>query len=309
MKRTLTKTGTSLVTTMPSAWIRKYGLQKGDNINLEIDGNRLIITTEKTAPPEEEKVTIKQEDCKPYEERVLGKLYTAGYNLVELNISDKSRIEEVKTRIATHELGFEPLEETNKRIIFTSVVTEQEDQYQKFERKAFLTGLETAKLTLQALQENSTAKFEEAENLETTNTKSCNYCERYLNKKGKRNYAFTYVIIWALEKIADEYKYLSQYAKNNKVKASKTTTEYCKEVNQLFRQLYEIYYKFDIKHYTKLAVKKTELLKKGYKLLNTTPQKETPIIMHLMNITRLTNDSLTSNVGKHAKEIVGLKEI
>ena len=305
MKRSLTKTGTSLVTTMPSVWTQKYGLGKGDEVDMTIDGNRLIITAEKMAAPEAEKVTIEQEYCAPYEERVLGKFYAAGYNLVELKISDPTRTEYIKTIVASHELGFEPLEETNTKILFTSIISEREDQYLVFERKVFLTALETAELTLQALTENNTAKYEEAKKIETTNTKYCAYCERYLNKKGLKNHAFTYVIIWALEKIADEYKYLCEYVVPNKVIASKATIEYCKEVNTFFRQLYMIYYKFDMKTYATLAVGKSETLKKGYKLLNTVPQKETPIIMHLMNVVRLGNDCLTSNIGRYVKEIAG----
>ena len=111
--------------------------------------------------------------------------------------------------------------------------------------------------------------------------------------------------IWTLEKIVDEYKYLCQYAKPNKVKASKQTLDYFKEINQYFRQLYEIYYKFDMNTYSKLAKEKKELIEKGYKLISTAPQKEAQIITHLMTVTRLSSDCLTSNIGKHAKEIAG----
>jgi len=303
MKRSLTKSGASLVTTIPSKWVRKYGLEQGDEVDITIDGNRLLITTEKVSSPEEEKVILRQEDCAPYEDRVLGKFYIAGYNLVELEITDPSRVDHIKYRVSTRELGFEPLEETNKRILFTSVVTEEESQYQTFERKAFLTGLEVAKLTLQAFEENDPTKFEYALKIETTNTKFCAYCQRYLNKKGAKNYALPYVIIWALEKIVDEYKYIIEYSQLKKIKPSKQTIAFFKEVNEFFNQLYIMYYVFDMKTYSKLALQKKAMIKKGYQLSSTAPHKDAPIIAHLMTITRLTSDCLTSTIGKHAKEI------
>jgi hypothetical protein len=56
-------------------------------------------------------------------------------------------------------------------------------------------------------------------------------------------------------------------------------------------------------HPYETASRKKDILKKGYTLLNTSSQKEAPIITHLMTVTRLISECLTSNIGKHAKEI------
>ena len=115
----------------------------------------------------------------------------------------------------------------------------------------------TLALADQSLEFIKQKKFDELKGLielEKTNNQLTNFCERILNKKGldepiKTN--FLYVIMWNLEKIGDDYKYICEHSAAKKI--SKSTIELYDRVNKLLRNYYELFYKFDVQKLSNLS--------------------------------------------------------
>ena len=140
-----------------------------------------------------------------------------------------------------------------------------------------------AEESVKFLDRNTESKLSDLISLEKTNNQLTNFCQRILNKRGSLDplkTSFLYVIIWNLEKIADEYKYICEYCSGHKVE--KGTMEALKEVNALLREYYELFYRFDLKRLSALS-DKYKLLQKS--LESSLPEnKDAVILSHLSHI-------------------------
>jgi phosphate uptake regulator len=295
MKRKLVEQGLSKtkVISLPIKWVRKYGLGKGDEVAIEEAGPKLILSTSKTLGFKETK-TFEQSYLDPYAHRVLAKLYIAGYDHVELlNTTNKKTLENTKREIEQSLLGFEIVEETKEKIVFESIVAETEEQYRTYEQKIFQTALQYTKAVRDSIaQQNYTNK--DIANLETANNKFSCYCERYLNKKGLKNYAFTYLILWNVEKAADEYKYLYKHAQKHNLKASKELLAYYDKTAQFLENTHKLYNEFNMELFSNIIKQKETLTNIGEDLL----KKENSLAHHLLNVVSINFDMLGNIVAR-----------
>jgi len=285
MKRKIVEQGLSKtkVISIPIKWVRKYGLEKGDEVIIEEAGPKLILSTPKTLSFKET-ISFKQAFLEPQPQRVIGKMYMAGYDHIELtNITNKKSLEVTKQHITESVLGLEIIEESKEKVVFESIVTETEEQYNNYEQKVFQTALQYAKAVRDALSQRDYDN-KDINNLEAANNKFASYCERYLNKKGLKNYAFTYIIIWSTEKIADEYKYLFQHAQKHNLKPSKELLAYYDETVKYFEKIYQLYNTFSMDLLSQVMKQKKQLVQTGEDLL----KKETKFAHHLLNIINIT---------------------
>ncbi|VVB81425.1 Uncharacterised protein [uncultured archaeon] len=289
MKRKIVEQGLSKtkVISLPIKWARKYGLEKGDEVTLEEAGPKLVLSTPKTTGYKQT-ISLQYSAIHPYAHRILAKLYIAGYDHIEiLDITDKKGLEASKREIEQSLLGLEVIEESKEKVVFEAVIAETQEQYNSYEQKVFQTALQYAKAVRDAIAESDYSN-KDIENLETANNKFSCYCERYLNKKGTKNYAFTYLILWSVEKITDEYKYLFKHAQKHDLKASKELLAYYDETMQFFENMHKLYNKFNMELFSKTIKQKEQLTNKGEDLL----KKETTQAHHLLNVVSVSFDLL-----------------
>ena len=92
-----------------------------------------------------------------------------------------------------------------------------------------------------------------------------------LNKSGYKNYKYTnylFVIVYQLEKIADEFKYICQFLQKRKLeKVDKDIVTLLKQVYEYFDIFYQMYYKYDISKAEKLYLERKNIIKQIEKLL------------------------------------------
>ena len=93
---------------------------------------------------------------------------------------------------------------------------------------------------------------------------------RVLNKNGYKEFnktTFLYCLIWQLEKIADEYKYLCNYLiENQKVKLQKEIVNLYEEVNTLFANFYNLFYDYSKDKLMNFSNMGEELINKSMEL-------------------------------------------
>jgi len=145
-------------------------------------------------------------------------------------------------------MGFAVVHRSGNSCVIRSLAKELDDQLQVIVRRAFLVTLSLADQSLELIKQEKFSELQGLLELEKQNNQLTNFCERILNKRGldepvKSN--FLYVIMWNLEKIADEYKYLCEYLAVQQ-KISKFSVELFGRVNILLRRYYELFYRFDV---------------------------------------------------------------
>jgi phosphate uptake regulator len=288
--------GKTFVISLPTSWVKQWGIKKGEEIDVVEQGSKLIVSTGESRDIKKGSVDISRATERTIR-WVLSSLHKKGYDEIEIATDNENHARLIDELLRDLFMGFAVVEQKGKKCVVKTVSKDLDDQFDTILRRAFLVTLDFSEKTVDYAEKK---QFEELTNLvqlEKTNNQLTNFCERILNKRGyddqiKTN--FLYVIIWNLEKVADDYKYLCQYLAKEK-KINKKSLVVLKEVNSLLRNYYELFYKFDINKLSKLSEDLKTLRNKIEKLL-----PEDPVVLaHVLHIVLKTADFSASTFALH----------
>ncbi|MBW2970037.1 hypothetical protein KY319_02845 [Candidatus Woesearchaeota archaeon] len=236
----------TLVVSLPNDWVREWGVKKGEEVDVLESGPRLIVST--SEPRMLKKGVV---DVSGASERVLrwilSSLHKKGYDEIEVR-TDSKHAALVDELLKDLFLGFAVVHRSGDSCVIRSLAKELDDQLQVIVRRAFLVTLSLADQSFELIKQKKFSELSGLLDLEKQNNQLTNFVERILNKRGldepvKTN--FLYVIMWNLEKIADEYKYICRHLSSDK-KISKNSVVLFERTNSLLRKYYELFYKFDV---------------------------------------------------------------
>lgn len=254
------------VITLPAKWARTYGITKGSELDVIENGNKITLATHSARS-----ISKANADLTHATERTLrwtlSSLHKQGFDEIELTLANTEQSMIVEELLRDLFIGFAIVHKTPHSLTLRAISAELDDQLDTILRRAFLITLQHADGLHEALHAGKKETLAPLLTLEKQNNQLTNFCQRILNKKGHANPIktnFLYVITWNLEKIADEYKYLTDYLLT--AKADKKTPGLLAKTNALLRGYYELFYAFDAK---KLAT-----LSESYKTLEREIKRE-----------------------------------
>jgi len=291
MKRRIVQHGSSSLTiTLPIKWATKYDLKKGDELELEMSGPILMVSTTKEIASPKKEVSVS--DSGIFTKNNLSHLYQLGYDEIVIRYEDPSTLEEIKRRIVGC-MGYEIIDQKENRVYIKSIATTIETEFDTLLRKSFQITNEMARSVLEALEKQEFEKLKEIRNMESLNNKFTDICLRILNKKGykvpKRTMQI-YEIVKNIERIADEFKYICNTFESYNKKISKEVLLAFKESIDYYLAFYEMFYKFDPKLKKKLYLGRKGLVKKYSTALEKSKGTEAMFYHHLINIVQKTYD-------------------
>lgn len=309
MKRNvISLAGKTNVISLPSSWCKKYDVKKGDELDVEERGNSIVVSTEgKTI---KERLTINVEDMP---ERVirwtLSGIHKSGFDEIEVLYKNKEQEQVIEEIVANLMMGFIVMEKSHKklmirsipldRLVLKSISKDTDAEFENALRRSFLVGLEIADESLGLIKENKIEKLAGLLDLEKQNNKLTNFCEKILNKRGHQEAKktnFYYVIIWNMEKVVDDYKYIINHVSKEKITINKDTIELYAKSNNFFRGYYELFYKFDFDKLIGLSNEIKDLSKSKEKYFRDKNGKEVIVVSHLFDIISKCSDFSASYV-------------
>lgn len=255
--------GRTLVVSLPSKWARKYNIQKGDTINLQEQGHSLVVSSEKEAIDKKTSLNIIGLD--PMVKRALGAVYKAGYDEVEV-LYESKELEVAQEVIREEFIGFEVIYTGKKRLVVKKISSINPEEFDNILKRMFMILLQMADESLEAIEKQDTDWLRTIIFMDKDVDKYADFCRRVLNKYGhtfSNLSAPMYYIIEQLEKIGDSYRDICKLAINSKLS---NTKEIFQEVNEFFRNFYEIYYKFDLSKVAKFGKKRYRLVEDIYSM-------------------------------------------
>lgn len=281
MKKKLTAQGPrdrkSYTVTLPIEWVKQQGLDKTKLVELNIVGNKVIISYSKE---KEQIIRIKGSNYPTGMLKVLQGLYRAGINEIRLDFIDNSQVEEILNIIEKKLIGYEIIEQKKDYLIIKDITKESEEDFKIVFRRIFLLLLELSEsddiIQIGTLSRNI--------------KKLINYCQRVLMKRGHIEFTKTplyYLVLDRLEKLKDEFNWLLRINSRNK-------REYpeLKEINLLLRAAYGLFYKYDAKTYGRYESRTFNLMnsiKLGAKADIPVGAKADITIIPLHNLARILN--------------------
>jgi phosphate uptake regulator len=291
--------GKTFVVSLPSSWAKEWHIRKGEELEVVPNGPRLTIST--ASEREQRKSNL---DISHANERVirwlLSSLHKKGYDEIELVYKGPEQAALIHELIKDLFIGFAIVHQTDTRCVIRCVSKEVQENFDAMLRRAFLVTLNLAESAHELLSKGKTNNLHSLLALEKTNNQLTNFCERILNKHGYPEPAkttFAYAILWNLEKIADEYKYLCKSFATRRVRFSPATLSAFAEVNRFVRTYYELFYSYNSENLNALAEDQKRLEQKLRSLL--TSPDDALLASYLLHVVTKAADFSASTVALH----------
>ncbi len=263
-----------------------------------MENDKIVVHANADNAPEVTKIDVS--DTNLFVFRFLSAIYKSGYDEVEIKIGDKTPLKELSREINSMLPGYELVDQYGDVCVIKNISKGLDSEFDTILRKIFLITLTMANNTVEAIKSKEFAKLSDAIILEETTNRFCNFCERMLNKKGYKNpkkTSFIYNIVWELEKVTDQLKYLNMYLLSRKnAKVSKECIALFERVNAMVKTFYELFYKFDPDKVQKIARDRKEIIGECNRLFGI-KSNDPKVLHHLSNITQMVFNMQGSYLG------------
>ena len=199
--------GKTLVVSMPNKWVKKYGVKKGDDVEVEEGERKLVIKVGGKGEQTTKIINIKE--IKIMLNRVISGLYKAGYDEVELTYESPEQYSVIRDVLNKTCMGYEIIKHGQRTILIKNLSELHLDEFDNILRRYFLTLLSSADDALEYIKQGNLEGMREIELRDYQINKYSDLCRRILNIRGMDTIKKTttyYYICEELEKLGDEYR-------------------------------------------------------------------------------------------------------
>jgi len=238
------------VVSLPSKWVKKYGVQKGDELDVAEYQERLTISTCSALAAKRTQIDISDLNSSLIW-RYLNTAYTQGADEIELNFTNQTTtnprtgktsktLAEI-SRITDGMIGIEMIRHGKNFCTLKEISKAKQEEFENVLRRIFLILSLEAKDLLNSIKTKDLTIADNMKYSEANINKLCNYCLRFLNRKIYKNHTQTIShnrIITLLEEIGDLYfQTAEEFVKNPKIK-----TQLIEKTNNLLDLFYKAFY-------------------------------------------------------------------
>ncbi len=231
---------------LPRKWAIKYGIKKGDEVDVEESGQELIISSLSTSA-KEKALELQIDNPSRFLRRLLFSPYIQGYTELKVNYKDPKVFDLVSDEVQLL-MGYEIIQQGANYCTIKSVATELDNDLDVIIRRIFVSTISMMEDLSSGLSESDYLKLDNLKNLEVTNNKLSYFCLRILNKKGYHDSNKTnsiYYTILLIEEIVDELRDICTHVSSRKLKVSKSTIKVAQDCLKYFRKTNDLFHNFD----------------------------------------------------------------
>lgn len=281
MKRKVVQQGpATLMISLPSKWVKENNIQRGDEIEVAEETDKLVITLDTTKAH----ATKKELDATNlFNEYFVNYVYQKGYDEILIRYDDPSIPALVEKR-AKQLLGFEIVERTKNTILLKMLVTVDQQEFETVLKKLFQITLVMGDKITEALTSGNISLLEEVKHDEKENNRYSDLCVRILYKnkyKYPENGFALYSLLRELEQIGDTYKHLAvAFAASS----SKDLVTRYTQIHSFLRMYYELYYSYNPEKAQEFFRLKNDLLEDCQQKFRAATKEEAIVLSHLVSL-------------------------
>ena len=150
MKRKVARIGPStLMISLPSKWAKKYGLKKGDELDILENNEKLIVSTQDEISKKELEINVSSLDLMLY--RLIGAVYKSGYEQVKIVFNTPKQLETIYDVLRKTCIGFEIIEQSKNFIVIKEISKPEQQEFENVLRRNFLFLLSVANDSLDSV--------------------------------------------------------------------------------------------------------------------------------------------------------------
>jgi len=298
----------TLVISLPSTWVKKLKIEKGDELEVIEYEKGLQITTKKEHSPEKKFIAISKYN--PIIMRTLGILYKVGYNEIKIPYDENKKLYKAYGKKEYNEIDFirravesysgMDIKEIKKDndgsyVMITERAHLLPEEFKNTINQAFLHLCFISEEIYEALSKNNRNIQEKIDLTDNLINQTTNFCQKILNKHGYEQFwktTFVYLIVVGIEQLGDKYRELYEFYTNQNFKVSNEVLVFHAKINSAVSEFYALFKKFDIKKLSNLGTSLKNLSEEYEKLLEKCSKKELNILFYLNNIKEQTYDLL-----------------
>ncbi|MFC1697643.1 AbrB/MazE/SpoVT family DNA-binding domain-containing protein [Nanoarchaeota archaeon] len=245
MKRKLVLMGKhTLMSAIPSKWIDRHNLKKGDYVEFIEVENKLVLTSTAEIFERKTEVTIKTDKITETW-RVILPAYLSGYNEVKINYENPNALKLIESHIKEL-IGFEIVETNPKYVRVMSISKTLDDDFQVIFKRVWFVLKQSSEITKGVFSTRRKKRLDEIRALEFTINRYVNFLRRVINRTGYKYPHYMYLIISFIELTANHLDYIRRYYlifNKNKRIDNMATKDYDK-IHDLIEKVYDMYYNY-----------------------------------------------------------------
>lgn len=296
MKRKVIQIANSTqLVSLPRKWTQKYGVKKGDEIEVEERGNKICIFTEKAREMGNIEINITglDRDSLMF---LIRCLYIKGYDEIKVNFDEPIAMhyrvgQEVNVLKSIHEevnrlTGVEIIQQRENFCIIKDISESNIKDFEVVLRRIFLLVIDASNDLLEGTKKSDKYLLESLQEKHNTITKFIANNLRLLNKFGydDRNNLILYHIIYTLDNIIDRLKEASRYIVNHNVKFSKETENLLQVLHTMLVDFQSMYFKFDLKLAEKISRVRYDSIENLNKISKKISSHELILLTKMLNV-------------------------
>ncbi|MBT3721070.1 phosphate uptake regulator PhoU [archaeon] len=311
MIRKVSKVGqSSLVVSLPSKWVKLYGIKKGDEVDIKSQGRSLQIITEKISKGDKTQIDITNMGSSLVWKHVVG-AYKRGFKEIKIKFSGESikvtdkfykrkHLEvispyELINQISNSLIGIEVVDQGSNFCTIKQLATINDDEFNTTFRRVFLLIKSMLSDIISNMKNSENINLDSIFFTDESINKFSIFCIRILSHRGyidSLKVELFYDLINSLESIGDEIKILA-------TKISKKDTTLILPILESLLESYDLFYTCFYnyeKHKVETILNSTRDIKRSCDKLLTKHNSESinSITNHIKNITKIIRDQTQS---------------
>jgi len=283
MKRKIIQmAGKTMVVSLPSNWVKKYGIKKGEEVEVEERGTNITINSGKSVSTE--KFKFSASGLHPLIRRTLLRAYLEGYDEIEISFDEKEQFSLIHNLVSNELIGFEITKQEKNICLIKDIAPVSEGEFDNILRRIFLMVKSMGETSLEAIKKKDKKELEAVIKKDLEVNKFSNFCIRLLNKRGYKDFKKTttyFFVLNQLESIADEYKHAIRETLKTDLKFGQGTMQMYQKINDFFNQCYEFHYLLKKEKAVNTAVKYESLKKEFDESFKTKNMPDLKLLLHL----------------------------
>lgn len=252
MKRQLVQLGKhTLMAAIPSTWVQKHKLKKGDALEFSEVENKLIITSTNEIYERKTEIHLPSSSIEVVW-RMVQPVYTSGYDEVKIYYNDNKAIENINRSVQLL-IGFEIIETKKDYILIKSISKNLDEEFEVILRRTFIILNQMISLMNNFMENKEKGLLHEIDTLEQTLNKYTLFLKRIINRTGYKFPHYMYLIITFLELTGNHIHYLYRYFKKNNLKIEIEAKKGMKQIEDYYSKVYDLFYNFNNEKFKVLA--------------------------------------------------------
>ena len=238
MRRKVVLHGPStLIISLPSKWARKYGVKRGDEIDVEEKGSKLLINAKGGVKLNKKELDIS--DLHPLINRTMMKIYQEGYDEIDVKFDNPVYLKNIQ-EVLPQLIGYEIIKQDRSSCTIKDIVKSSSEDFNVLFKKIFFLMKDIFKDGENALKEEDISSMKNIIYRDLELNKVTNYCLRVLNKEGvadDNKISVYFAIIHTCEKVGDLYKNMLQTFIDGNIKKDKKFLYFHEKMRLFFDEI------------------------------------------------------------------------